>query len=149
MTRQTMEEDIGNSISQLTRLAAVLTFNTYADEKLFILSEIKNTDPHGVESFKTIYKQNDRKIPKSLSAQLRRLQQLFDNLYDINIYIHKATTLITIIDIRYYAQSSLDRAYRKTVVDHSPMLHCKIALPPDYEKGVKFDIHWPNRHKIV
>jgi hypothetical protein len=140
MPGQTMEADIGNMVSRLMEIAGEFTFNTYAKDKLFILSEIKNDHP----SSKIVYEENEGKIPQLLSAQVRTLLIMFDDLYDINLYIHKTTSLSTIIDIRYYCKSSLDPAYRKTVIHNSPILHCKIPLPPDYKEGVKFDIHWPN-----
>ena len=50
---------------------------------------------------------------------------------------------MTIIDIRYYPKSSLNEDFRLTVINNSPMLHCKVAIPPWLaEEKSKFNVNW-------
>ncbi len=48
------------------------------------------------------------------------------------------------MEIEILEKSELDVEYRKTVLNDSPMLHCKVAIPPysNFDKKDKFDINW-------
>ena len=75
---------------------------------------------------------------------MKELMLLYDDLYDVNLYIYKALKDKTIIDIRYFLKSSLDKDYLEKVKDKKPMLHCKIVQPPyiHYKSKEKFDVNW-------
>lgn len=84
-----------------------------------------------------------KKDPVTLIELMPRLQSLYDNLYDINLHIYRATKGMTVIDFRYYLKSSLDVDYRPNVLHNPPMLHCKVSFPPWLpDKKEKFDINW-------
>jgi len=88
-------------------------------------------------------KENDLKIPLTLQQQMPTLQEPYENFYDINLHIYRATKNLTIIDIRYYPKSSLDKEYRQKVIPNEPMFHYKTATPPWLSgKKIKFDINW-------
>ena len=65
---------------------------------------------------------------------MTKLKDIYDSIYDINLYVYKCEEHRTIIDIRYYPKSKLDADFFKTVINNPPMLHCKISIPPYVKK---------------
>ena len=143
------ENEIHEAIPKLLELAREMTWNEISDNCKFILSEITNSELNAIKQIKLRNKVNDRKIPVSLTEVIIALKAIYDNLYDVNLFIYKSNYQQTIIDVRYYAKSSLDKAYREQVTTSPPMLHCKVALPPwlSDKKTEKFDINW--EHKML
>jgi hypothetical protein len=143
MTRDSIESDILAGVSQLLDLAAPQVWNKLSTNCQFLLSEISNNHKNGFEEQRQIRETNDSRTPVALHELVPELQAIYDNLFDINLYIDRTTSDLTIIDIRYYAKTSLKPEYRQLVGARSPMFHCKVALPPTalYRDG-KFDINW-------
>jgi hypothetical protein len=113
---------------------------------MFILSEIRDDQENFLKQTIRRKKENDKKVPVTLSEIAPVLQNLYGNIYDINLHIYKASRQLTVVDIRYYPKSALERSYRLTVVNKPPMLHCKIAMPPWLsERKEKFDINWEKK----
>ncbi len=83
-----------------------------------------------------------RKTTKSLKEITNELKDIYENLYDINLYIYKSERKRTIIEIQYYPKSSLPSDFYKKIKENSPMLHCKIRLPYYSENDKKFDVNW-------
>lgn len=86
----------------------------------------------------------------TLEELMPGLQQLYDNFYEINLHIYRATKNMTIIDFRYFPKSGLDEDYRLRVLHNLPMLHCKVAQPPWLsDKKEKFDINWEHKQWLI
>ncbi len=143
MTPATLENEIKEAIPRLFTMVRNHTRNYISENYKVILSEIIDNDENLYEKQKKRKKENDKKTPVTLSALMPTLLALYNNLYDINLHIYKATKKYTIIDIRYYPKSSLDPEYRQTVLQKPPMLHCKVLYPMWLsDKKEKFDINW-------
>jgi hypothetical protein len=155
MTAATLEEEIQRAIPKLLEMARDLTWNSISDNCMFIMTEIKNGENDFYEQRKLNKKMNGKKVPITLAKLMPTLQRLYDVIYDINLHIYKVTKTMTIIDLRYYPKSSLDRDFREKVLHKPPMLHCKIAMPPWLsDKKEKFDINWEhyeglNKFKLI
>ena len=143
MTLTTLENEIQEAIPILFDTARNLTRNSISENYKFILTEINNSSENFQEQRKMNKKLNDKKVPLSLTELMPTLHRLYNNFYDINLHIYRATKIMTVIDFRYYPKSSLDKDYLKKIMSNPPMLHCKVSMPPwlsDKEK--KFDINW-------
>jgi hypothetical protein len=133
------------AVPQLLKLARALTWNDISDNYLFILSEITDEPANSYQRRQLTKRLNDVKQPLPLVALAPALHQLHGNLHDINLYIYRATTELTVVDIRYYPRSSLSLTYQAQVAHQPPMLHVKVATPPWLalvEPPPKFDINW-------
>ena len=143
MTLTTLENEIQEAIPILFNTARNLTRNSISENYKFILTEINNSSENFHEQRKMNKKINDKKVPLSLTELVPTLQRLYNNFYDINLHIYRATKSMTLIDFRYYPKSSLDKDYREKIMSNPPMLHCKVSMPPWLsEKEKKFDINW-------
>ncbi|MBE8727634.1 hypothetical protein [Flavobacterium hungaricum] len=88
-------------------------------------------------------KANDKKTPRSLAEVSAALNEIYKNLYDINLYIYKSKRKSTIIEIQYYPKSRLDIDFYETSKDRDPMIHSKIGIPPyASDKKRKYDVNW-------
>lgn len=144
MTRETLEQDINDAILKLVEIVEDTCWNNISENRLFILSEIKN-DQH-----KNFFKQrsdrkrtNDKKQLLPLESAIAQLETIYEDLYEIDLNIYQAKKEMVIIEIQYYLKSSLDKAYFEEVKDNEPMLHCKVGIPP-YQKSSsgKYDVNW-------
>ena len=143
MTLTTLENEIQEAIPILFNTARNLTRNSISENYKFILTEINISSENFHEQRKMNKKINDKKVPLSLTELVPTLQRLYNNFYDINLHIYRATKSMTLIDFRYYPKSSLDKDYREKIMSNPPMLHCKVSMPPWLsEKEKKFDINW-------
>lgn len=150
MTSNTLQKEIEEAISKLLNIARELTWNDISDNCKFILTEIKESRENFHVQRRLRKKENDKKMPMAFSELIPTLQNLYDNLYDINLYIYRAHRHLTVVDIRYYPKSSLDQDYRQKVLHHPPMLHCKIAQPLWLtDKKEKFDINWEHKPCLI
>jgi len=143
MTLETLEYEIKEAIPRLFEMARSLTRNKISDNYKLVLTEIKDSSENFREQRKINKLVNDKKVPMAVTELMPTLKKLYNNFYDINLHIYKATKNITIIDFRYYPKSSLDKDFRIKVLDNPPMLHCKVTHPPWLsDKKEKFDINW-------
>src|SRR2546425_9561958 len=150
MTPNTFQKEIEEAVPKLLEMARELTWNKISDNCKFVLTEIKDSQENFHVQRQLLTKENDKKIPSSLKELMPTLESLYDNLYDINLHISRATKNLTVIDIRYYPKSSLDQEYRQKVLSNPPMLHCQIAMPPwRSDKKKKFDINWEHREWLI
>ena len=139
-----MEQNIKKALPQLLKMARDHCWNTISDHCLFILSEIKNDEEDFSDQRVARKKVYEKKVPKSFEEIMDDLKLIYDDLYDVNLYIYKALKDKTIIEICYYPKSAFDKDYFEKVKDKEPMLHCKLSLPPyrPYGSKEKFDINW-------
>jgi len=127
----------------LLEMARNLTWNEISGDCKYILTEIIDSDKNFIEQRKIRKRLNDLKIPKELNQIVSVLKDIFEDIYDLNLYVYKAKAEQTIIEIQYYPKSSLDKDYFEKVKDNSPMHHCKISTPPYLnDNKIKFDINW-------
>ena len=130
------------AIENLFLIAKNLTLNSYSKNYRFILSQINNTELNIFETRKSEVEENNKKEPIHYDEALDKVLIMYDEIYDINLFIYKSTENETIINIKYFLKSSLDYEYQKTVKGNKPMLHSKIDLPMNYQENKKFDINW-------
>ena len=143
MTIDTLDKDLKCLTDDLLEMARNLTWNEISNDCRYILTEIIDSDKNFFEQRKLRKRLNDLKIPKDLNLIVPDLKTVFDNIYDLNLYVYKAKAEQTIIEIQYYPKSSLDKVYFEKVKNNKPMLHCKIATPPYADDNkIKFDINW-------
>jgi hypothetical protein len=150
MTSATLQNQIEEAIPVLLNIAKELTWNKFSDNYKFILTEIKNNEENFHIQRRLAKKENDLKIPVTLQELLPTLENLYDDFYDINLQIYKATKDLTTIDFRYYPRSSLDTDFRQKALHNQPMFHCKVSMPPWLtDKKEKFDINWEHREVLT
>jgi hypothetical protein len=132
----------------LINLATGMTWNKFSNDYVYILSEIKDSNKDSMERRRDMIAENKKKKPVPLEELLPVLEKIYDNVYDFNLYVYKATKEMTVIDIRYYPKMALDAEYRKLKQDDKPMMHCKVPIPwwRSNDK-LQFDIHW--EHHVV
>ncbi|GAA0733951.1 hypothetical protein [Aquimarina litoralis] len=143
MKRENLEQNLKEATSSLLEMAKNSCWNKISDNTRYLISEIKNDELNALDKRKDRKRKNDKKISKSLEQISSELRDIYENLYDINLYIYKSEKDNTIIEIQYYPKSSLESEFYETVKNNEPMLHCKIAIPPGYnDKKEKFDVNW-------
>jgi len=142
MKKESIEVDLSKAVKELLALAGSLTWNHIPERCLFILSEIKNSEQHPRKQFQIKVKENKSKKAQPLHQLIQELEELYPDLYDVNLYIYKATKKASIVEIQYYRRSSLSDEYKIMKVDQEPMLHSKVMLPVYNKKDKKFDLHW-------
>ncbi|WP_369615390.1 hypothetical protein [Flavobacterium sp. CFS9] len=139
-----IEEQIENLTIRLLEMVNLYCWNDISENLVYILSDISKVES---ENFfiqrRNRNKLNKKKRPKSFNEAISDLEEIYDSIYDINLYVYKSEKHQTIIDIRYFLKSDLGSEFDKTIANNPPMLHCKITLPP-YRKNdkSKFDINW-------
>lgn len=149
MTSNNLQKEIEEAIPKLLDLAIELTWNKISNNCKFILTEIKDT-PENFHTRRVLRKkENDKKVPVAFSEIMTELQNLYDNLYDIDLQIYRADSRLTVVDICYYPKSSLDQEYRQKVEHRPPMLHCKVAMPPWLLDKERFDINWERKQWLI
>ena len=142
MTKETLEKQLQEAVSQLLQMARDLSWNKIPDACRYIISEIDSSKDNLLTKIKRRKALNDRKNPESLAAFMPQLLTLYPDVYDFNLYIYQTLKDLAIIEIGYFSRSSLDPEYRKKVQRHPPMLHAKLSMPPYYSDKIKFNINW-------
>jgi hypothetical protein len=136
-----LEASIRGMTADLLRIARQLTYNCLSDNSLYIFSEILPIVLTERERFLQLEK--TQPVPQQLAAIMPQLLAHYADFYDINLFIHKAERKRTVIDIRYYAKSSLGAAQRQLAAADAPMLHGKVPIPFwASHSTLKFDINW-------
>jgi len=143
MIKETIENKIESLTKVLLEMARESCWNTISDNCVYIMSEIKEEGLNFSEQRKRRKKINEKKEVKSIEEISANLERIYSNLYDVNLHIYKAERKRTIIEIRYFSKSSLDKEFLKEVNDKEPMFHCKVAIPPyQKNKSEKYDVNW-------
>jgi hypothetical protein len=143
VTKNNLELNLKEATSSLLEMARNSCWNKISDNTSYIISEIINDERNFFDKRIERKKANERKKAKSLEQITADLKDIYENLYDINLYIYKSEKESTIIEIQYYPKSSLESDFYETVKENNPMLHCKVGLP-HYRKNEteKFDVNW-------
>lgn len=144
MTKEKLDNDVKIMTERLLEIARSRTWNTISDECVYIISEIKDYKEEKITELNELrIRENEKKKPKALHKIAAELNNFYENLYVVNLYVYKSTPKLTIVEIQYYPKSSLNKDFFETVKDNSPMLHSKISIPPyTSDADSKFDINW-------
>lgn len=144
MTRDKLHEELKIGTKKLIEMALDLTWNTISGNCNYILSRINDSDGHNTSELRRIRKSdNEKRTPKALNEIVLELECIYSDLYDVNLVIYKAGSKRTIVEIQYYAKSSLSPEYGATATNQEPMLHCKVPIPPYLKKkDQSFDVNW-------
>ncbi|WP_298782758.1 hypothetical protein, partial [uncultured Polaribacter sp.] len=145
-----LQEKIRKATSSLIDMAKDMCWNKISENYEYIKSEIdESIGKNSFERAKIRKKVNDKKTAKSLSEIVSELNAIYENLYDINLHIYKSLPNKTIIEIRYFLKTSHTAEFYPTIKNNSPMLHCKVGIPPYFskhpnsaEKQKIFDVNW-------
>ncbi|MDY8135409.1 hypothetical protein [Aquimarina sp. 2201CG5-10] len=141
--KENLEQNLKEATSSLLEMARNSCWNKISGNTNYLISEIKNNQLNVFDKRIERKKENEKKITKSLEQISTELKTIYENLYDINLYIYKSEKENTVIEIQYYLKSSLEYDFYQTVKNNEPMLHCKIPIPPGFDnKKNKFDINW-------
>ncbi len=143
VTKNNLELNLKEATSSLLEMARNSCWNKISDNTSYIISEIRNDERNFFDKRIERKKVNEKKKPKSLEQITAELKDIYEDLYDINLYVYKSRKESTIIEIQYYPKSSLEPDFYETVKENNPMLHCKVGLP-NYRRNDtdKFDINW-------
>jgi hypothetical protein len=143
VTKNNLEQNLKEATSNLLEMARNSCWNEISDNTNFIISEIVNDEQNISKKQIERKKANERKTPKSLEQIATELKAIYENLYDIILYIYKSKKENTIIEIQYYPKSSFESDFFETVKDNEPMLHMKVGIPPLLNnKTEKYDVNW-------
>jgi hypothetical protein len=147
IVKETMQQQLKDATVSLLFMARDLTWNKISDNCLYIISNEEENTLNFNESRKIRKSVNDKKTPEQLSALMPKLNELFPNLHDVNLYIYRAEPNKTVIEISYYPKTLLHPQNFEELKDIPSMLHCKVAIP-NYASNIsgkykKFNINWP------
>ena len=146
ISKDTLEQHLTEATVSLLSIARDLVWNTISDNCLFIISNLKEQEEEFGVRRKLEKARYQKLVPQYLADVMPQMLNLYPHLYDINLFVYKASNERTIIEIGYYPKSALDEDYRKTIEDNPPMLHSKVSYPFYYHFNgkKKFDINWQN-----
>jgi hypothetical protein len=143
VTKNNLELNLKEAASTLLEMARNSCWNKISDNTNYIISKIVNDEGNFFDKRVERKKVNDKKKTKSLEQITAELKDIYENLYDINLYIYKSSKESTIIEVQYYPKSSLESEFYETVKNNEPMLHVKIGIPPYVDnKTEKYDVNW-------
>jgi hypothetical protein len=144
LSKTNIKDQLNDATSALLEQARRICWNKISDNTCFLLSEIIHDGKNDFDRRHYRKLNNDQKTPKSLNEITFEIENIFENLYDVNLYIYRSQKHQTIIEIQYYPKSTLDSEFREKVECAEPMLHCKIDLPMyAQDNDQKFDVNWP------
>ncbi|RXM53139.1 MULTISPECIES: hypothetical protein [unclassified Chryseobacterium] len=143
MNKENLKENIETCIVNLQRLAMINCWNKISPNYVFIVSDFNEFERlNFFEQRKVRNKVNKSKTILSLDSVIEILNKEYQDLYDINFYIFKATKKETVIEIQYYRKSNLDADYFEIVKNEEPMFHSKVSKPYYAKDNNKFDVNW-------
>ncbi|WP_196887960.1 hypothetical protein [Aureivirga sp. CE67] len=141
MTKDNFQYKLKSASNSLIETARKHAWNSISENCLYILSEYNKNDSTLNSKEKKV--KNLKKTPISLEEIIPSLEKIYDDLYEIDLIFFKSKSKFTIIEILYIRKSSFEKVYYETIKNNSPMLHCKVQLPPYLkQKEKKFDINW-------
>ncbi|QEC78464.1 hypothetical protein [Mucilaginibacter ginsenosidivorax] len=147
ITKETLEQYLIKVTAGLIYTARDMAWNKISDNYLYILSPYNGTDKKNCfERYAVRKRINDVKEPQPLKTVMPELLDCYPDLYDIVLYLYRASKRLTVIEIEYRTKDDLDDNYRATVVNDPPMCHSYVVIPPyrTHDKKRKFDINWQN-----
>ena len=145
-----LKEQIKEATSQLLEMAKEYSWNKISSNVKYVIKKVDTkvfNDTNLYELNKIRRKLLEKKPKLNLNKAVEELKAEFENIYLVELYIFNSKKDRTFVEIEILEKSELDEEYRETVIENSPMLHCKIAIPPyiGFDKKEKFDINWQLR----
>lgn len=143
ITPLTLGADLKVAEHRLLELARELSQKNVSDNCLYITSAIHNDHKNAFEERRYRMAENRSKRPSDLKPVLAELTRQFSDLHDINLFVYRADSDRTIIDVRYFLRSTLPAQLREQLTGQPPTLHVKVMIPP-WRRGDhrSFDINW-------
>ena len=149
ITKENLKLQIKEMTNQLLEMAKEHSWNKISSNVKFVIGKIKtdiSEDEKLVETNRRRKRLLYSKERLNLESAIKQLNSEFENIYLIELFIFKASKKETIVEIAILEKSQLDIEYRnkKEILESSPMLHSKVAIPPyiEFERKDKFDINW-------
>lgn len=150
MDNEILEENIKITTDHLLELVKKNCWNIITNNRYqYILTDVNSLEYINLHELRIIkQKINSKKTPQNLNSIVETLAEFHDDLYDVVLYVFKAKSNKTIIEIEYLKKSDLDPEYYQKIKDNSPMFHAKIIMPPNQNQMVKFDVNWQNNNVL-
>lgn len=147
ITKTNLNQQIKEATNQLLQMADERAWNKISRQLKFVIKKVKTelTDSKSIlNRNKTRKRLLEQKERLDLDKAIHQLKSEFDNIYLIELYIFKACKNETIIEVEVLEKTELSIEHRKTILDATPTIHCKVAIPPyiDLDSNDKFDINW-------
>ena len=149
ITKENLKLQIKEMANQLLEMAKEHSWNTISNNIKFVIKKIKTDISEDEKLFETNRKRKrllNSKERLTLESAIKQLNSEFEKIYLIELFVFKASKKETIVEIAILEKSQLDIEIRnrKEILESSPMLHSKVAIPPyiEFEKKDKFDINW-------
>lgn len=140
MGPEKLRKDIKGCTASLLALARDCCWNKFSDEVAYIISEIEDEGEGGWQKIIESRRNKDKLKPMDFAAMMKYVEEIYPEIHDINLFVHKAEKYRTIVDVRYFLKS---KAVCETKLETPSMLHAKIAIPPYRgNDSHKFDVHW-------
>lgn len=147
MDDTSLEENIKITTISLLELVEKNCWNKFSNNCLYILTDINELEYSNFHKLRRLkQKNNSKKKPQNLNLAVKTLNEHFNDLYDVVLYVFKAESNKTIIEIEYLKKSDLDPEHYQKIKEYSPMFHAKIIMPPNQNQLKKIDINWQNNN---
>lgn len=103
MTHESVKENLEICVVNFIKLVEDQCWNTISPHLTFIISDFNEFDGENFPEIEKLRnKANSSKRPGTLEEITEVLNNEFQDLYDVNVYIFKALKKNTIIEIQYY-----------------------------------------------
>ncbi|PWK80316.1 hypothetical protein LX99_00781 [Mucilaginibacter oryzae] len=148
ITKENLQQLLEKTSNALLSMARDHCWNKISDNSLYIISEDSDTELNSFARNKIRKLVNDKKTPQQLSALMPRLNDVYSDTYEFNLYIYKAKRDKTIIEITYRIKRyyGYDAEYKEMIKNSPPLLHCKVPIPYYAHimqgKNKQFNINW-------
>lgn len=150
MDNEILEENIKITTDHLLELVKKNCWNIITNNRYqYILTDVNSLKYINLHELRIIkQKINSKKTPQNLNSVVETLAVFNDDLYDVVLYVFKAKSNRTIIEIEYLKKSDLDLEYYQKIKDNLTMFHAKIIMPPNQNQLAKFDVNWQNNNVL-
>lgn len=147
ITKANLAEHLKSGTDQLLEMAADHAWNEISSAVCYVIKKVRTGVTEGINVFET--NRIRKKLLQSmkavdLSSAVAELRSIFDDIYLIELYIFRADTSRTIIEIEILEKAEVASDPNSSNSAKGPTLHCKVPIPPyvaDKQKG-RFDINW-------
>lgn len=147
MTKKEFQEELERCTSLLLNMGRTLSWNKISNNCRFVVSAISIEDSATPRI--ALIQAAKPEAPVSLAVAADSLYAIYNDLYDINLYIYKASGKETLIDIKYLLRSAINMDCLSSATNEQPMFGCKVILPPWYKEGRKFNINWIHNRRFI
>ena len=139
MSLDVLRRNLAEHTEALIQLAKGTCKGNFSENVTYILSEI-DPNPLGTafDHRKKRVRENNKKLPIAFEEASEKIAAQYANLYDVQLFIHRARREQLII-----LKTALSEEHQKRVSDQEPMYHVKVSIPPyRLNETEKFDVNW-------